>query len=71
MIPPQARKGTPVRFRGPVAIATGVASGLGRLSAQREATEGATVVLGDIDGNAVTAVAADIRAEDGEAIGDR
>jgi len=37
------------RFEGKVALVTGAASGIGRASAQRLASEGATVMLGDIN----------------------
>lgn len=38
-----------MRFEGKIAIVTGGASGIGRASALRFASEGATVVMGDID----------------------
>jgi NAD(P)-dependent dehydrogenase (short-subunit alcohol dehydrogenase family) len=43
-----------------VAIVTGAAGGIGAASARRLAAEGATVILADIDANAVEAVAATI-----------
>jgi len=58
-----------MRFRDKVAIVTGAASGMGLLTAQKYAEEGAKVVLTDINGDAVDAAAADIRAEGGEATG--
>jgi len=46
------------RFAGKVAIVTGAAGGLGRASAERLASEGAHVVVVDIDGGKAAAVAA-------------
>ena len=37
------------RFKGKAAIITGASSGIGRASAQRLASEGAKVMLGDIN----------------------
>ncbi|MFB2597785.1 SDR family NAD(P)-dependent oxidoreductase [Herbiconiux sp. P17] len=45
------------RFDGLVAVVTGAANGLGRASATRLASEGANVVVVDIDGDAAAAVA--------------
>lgn len=51
------------RFGGKVALVTGAGSGLGRASARRLSAEGAAVVLIDIDGDAVDAVAAELRGD--------
>lgn len=56
-------------FRDQVAIITGAASGMGLLAAQELAKDGAKVVLADVNGAAVEAAAAGIRAHGGEAIG--
>lgn len=45
------------RFAGKTVLITGAASGFGRLAAQRFAAEGATVILGDIQADALHAVA--------------
>lgn len=58
-----------MRFKDNVAVVTGAASGMGLLTAQRYAEEGAKVVLTDINGDAVTTAAADIREKGGEATG--
>lgn len=51
------------RFAGKVAIVTGAAGGLGRASAERLASEGANVVVVDIDGEKASAVAASLPIE--------
>jgi len=51
---------TTQRFAGKVAVVTGAGNGLGRASAQRLASEGANVVVVDIDGDAARAVAASL-----------
>ena len=61
--------GSDMRFKGKVAIITGAASGMGLLSAQKLAEEGAKVVLTDVNIEAVSASAEDIRKNGGEAIG--
>lgn len=58
-----------MRFTDRVAIVTGAASGMGLLSAQQYAAEGAKVVLTDVNQEAVEAAAAGIRDNGGEAIG--
>ena len=58
-----------MRFKGKVAIITGAASGMGLLSAQKLVEEGAKVVLADVNGEAVSLAAEDIRKNGGEAIG--
>ena len=58
-----------MRFEGRVAIITGAASGMGLLSAQKLAEEGAKAVLTDVNAGAVSLAAEDIRKNGGEAIG--
>jgi 3-oxoacyl-[acyl-carrier protein] reductase len=55
----------PISLDGRVAIVTGAANGLGRAEAIALAAAGARLVLNDLDGNAVDAVAADIRSAAG------
>lgn len=57
------------RLAGKVAIVTGGASGIGRTSAATMAREGASVVVADRDGDGAEAVAAEIRAAGGRAVG--
>ncbi|MBK9116178.1 MAG: 3-hydroxybutyrate dehydrogenase [Betaproteobacteria bacterium] len=52
-----------------VAIVTGAASGLGKAIAVRYAREGAKVAVADLNGQAADAVAAEIRAAGGQALG--
>lgn len=56
-------------FRNKVAIISGAASGMGLLSAQKLAGEGAKVVLTDVMSDAVSAAVENIRKHGGEAIG--
>lgn len=56
-------------FKGRVAIITGAASGMGLLSAQELAKDGAKIVLVDINAAAVEAASEGIRKSGGEAIG--
>lgn len=55
-------------FTGKTAIVTGAASGIGRLTCERFGEMGANVVLTDINGEAIEAIAADICAKGGKAI---
>ena len=54
---------TSQRFAGQVAVVTGAGNGLGRASAQRLASEGASVVVVDIDGDSAREVAASLPTE--------
>jgi len=58
-----------MRFKGKVAIVTGAASGMGLLTTQRLAEEGARVVLADVNRDAVMEAAEGIRRKGGEAVG--
>ncbi len=58
-----------MRFENRVAVISGAASGMGLLSAQRLAAEGAKVVLTDVNLEAVIAAAHGIVAAGGEAVG--
>lgn len=58
-----------MEFSGKTAIITGAASGMGLLSAQKLAEQGANVVLTDVNAEAVSAAAAGICENGGKAIG--
>ena len=57
------------RHQGRVAIVTGAASGIGRATAIRLASEGATVVLADMQGDKLEATATEIASKGGIASG--
>jgi 3-oxoacyl-[acyl-carrier protein] reductase len=57
------------RFEGKVAIVTGAAAGIGKAIAVRLASEGARVVVGDIDADGAAATADEIGAERAVAVG--
>jgi NAD(P)-dependent dehydrogenase (short-subunit alcohol dehydrogenase family) len=56
------------RFDGKVAVITGAGSGMGRATALRISAEGGAVVVADIDGDSASAVVAEIKDRNGEAI---
>lgn len=56
------------RFAGKIVLITGAASGFGRLAAERFASEGAKVVLGDIQAAALAETAALVTTMGGEAV---
>ena len=56
------------RLDGKIAIITGAASGIGKVTAQRVAAEGARTVVADINADGAKAVAAMIAAGGGEAL---
>lgn len=58
-----------MRLEGKVAIVTGGGHGIGAAYCRRFAQEGAKVVVADIDEQAAQQVAAEIRAEGGQALG--
>ena len=58
-----------MKLANKVAIVTGAASGLGKAIAQRYAKEGAKVVIADLNLQAAQAVAAEIKAAGGSALG--
>src|SRR5271163_3960066 len=59
------------RFNGAVAVVTGAGRGIGAETARTLARQGARVALLDIDGEAVAAVAKEIVAGGGTAVGRR
>lgn len=56
-----------MRLQDKVAILTGAGSGIGEVTARLFASEGAAVMIADINGTAASAVAASIQAEGGRA----
>jgi len=62
------KRGLPGRVDGKVSIVTGAASGIGRVTAETLAREGARVVIADIDFEGGRSVAEAIAADGGEAI---
>lgn len=56
------------RFEGKVAIVTGAASGIGRATALRLATEGAAVVIADLNAAGAASVAESISGQGGRAL---
>lgn len=57
-----------MRLKDQVALVTGAASGIGRATAHRFASEGATVGVADVSEEALAAVVAEIAAEGGHAV---
>ena len=53
-------------FRDKVAVVTGAASGIGRALAVRFAREGMSVVLADVEANALEDATREVRARRGE-----
>ena len=59
------------RLKGKVGIITGAVRGIGRATAERFSTEGASLVLADIDGDGIEKTAAEIAAGGGNVVGQR
>lgn len=59
------------RLEGKVGIITGAVRGIGRATAERFSTEGASLVLADIDGDGIEKTAAEIAAGGGNVVGQR
>ncbi len=57
------------RFQDQVALITGGGQGIGEATARRFASEGATVVVADLNGDAALSVASKVVADGGEALG--
>jgi len=58
-----------MKLQGKVAIVTGAASGIGKAIAQRYASEGASIVIADLNVDAASGAAAEIKAAGGDALG--
>jgi 3-hydroxybutyrate dehydrogenase len=58
-----------MKLKDKVAIVTGAASGIGKAIAEKYATEGAKIVIADLDLDAANATAAEIKAAGGQALG--
>jgi 3-oxoacyl-[acyl-carrier protein] reductase len=57
------------RFAGKVVVITGGGAGIGRTYAQRFASEGASIVIADIDAQAAERVVGEVRSTGGQALG--